>query len=515
MSPRTTSPPTRPPRTPTTPPRSRTKACETLVRAGERAASLGAAAEARRYFEQAAALDGRPVASRRRCSTGPATWPARAGDPEAARQLLEQCDRDLRGRRATRMPPRGSRRGWPSSIASPGHRDEALERLERAFEVIVGRRAGRGPRPARRAAVAAATGSPATSSGPASGPSSRSTSPRRRASRRPSRSRCARSRAVLASRGHTAGGARPAQAGARGRARARPARGRAHLLLHPLRPLLPTRPLRGRARATSTSRSHSPRRIGQPARTSGRSLAERTYAAADARALGRGAGHGDEFTEEQVRLRRRRAERAPVRRRDPLPSRRARRGPADLRACSRGWRTRPTSRTGAVGSRATARAAARGGAAGGGARGGHGRRSRPAPTLGPTLPGRQAGRRRRARGCARASATRRRSRSCWTGSRSCRPAAGPPFLEAQALRFRARLSGRRGRPGRRGRRGSVRIERSPFWLAVTQLEQAEALGGGDAAELLVAEARATFERLGATPWLERAAGAGAEAEVAA
>jgi hypothetical protein len=47
---------------------------------------------------------------------------------------------------------------------------------------------------------------------------------------------------------------------------------------------------------------------------------------------------------------------------------------------------------------------------------------------------------------------------------------------------------------------------TPFYLAVTQLEWAEWLAGqGRAAEAepLLAEARETFERLEATPWVER------------
>ena len=40
----------------------------------------------------------------------------------------------------------------------------------------------------------------------------------------------------------------------------------------------------------------------------------------------------------------------------------------------------------------------------------------------------------------------------------------------------------------------------PFWLAVTLLEHGEATGSAP----LVDEAREIFERLGATPWLERA-----------
>ena len=56
-----------------------------------------------------------------------------------------------------------------------------------------------------------------------------------------------------------------------------------------------------------------------------------------------------------------------------------------------------------------------------------------------------------------------------------------------------------------------------FYLAVTQLEQAEWLaeqGRADEAEPLLAEARETFEQLGATPWLARSGGARTEVEVA-
>jgi len=43
----------------------------------------------------------------------------------------------------------------------------------------------------------------------------------------------------------------------------------------------------------------------------------------------------------------------------------------------------------------------------------------------------------------------------------------------------------------------------PFWVAVTEIEHAEILGGGPEADQLLASARETFERLGAPPWLER------------
>ncbi len=57
----------------------------------------------------------------------------------------------------------------------------------------------------------------------------------------------------------------------------------------------------------------------------------------------------------------------------------------------------------------------------------------------------------------------------------------------------------------------------PFWLAVTLLEHGEWLTGQgrtDDAESLLAEAREIFERLEATPWLERA-GARVGSEVTA
>jgi hypothetical protein len=47
----------------------------------------------------------------------------------------------------------------------------------------------------------------------------------------------------------------------------------------------------------------------------------------------------------------------------------------------------------------------------------------------------------------------------------------------------------------------------PFWLAVTQVEHAESLvrtGAPGDAGALAADARPTFERLRAAPWLERA-----------
>ena len=90
-----------------------------------------------------------------------------------------------------------------------------------------------------------------------------------------------------------------------------------------------------------------------------------------------------------------------------------------------------------------------------------------------------------------------------------RPGERPMLLEAHAHRFRAKLTGEEA-----GYRAAAVLfkERSlDFWLAVTLLEHGEAVER----EPLVAEAREIFERLGATAWLERAAGTGVEAEVVA
>ncbi|HEX6662081.1 MAG TPA: AAA family ATPase, partial [Gaiellaceae bacterium] len=82
------------------------------------------------------------------------------------------------------------------------------------------------------------------------------------------------------------------------------------------------------------------------------------------------------------------------------------------------------------------------------------------------------------------------------------PGARPRFLEAQAHRFRARIA-----RDAAGLEAAVRIFReieTPLWLGATLLEHAEVTGS----ETSRAEAREIFERLGASPWLERA-GAGA------
>ena len=88
----------------------------------------------------------------------------------------------------------------------------------------------------------------------------------------------------------------------------------------------------------------------------------------------------------------------------------------------------------------------------------------------------------------------------------------PPYLEAHVHRFRAGLDGEE--TGFEAAASRFRELGMPFWVAVTQLEHAELLGSGSEAERLLAEAREIFERLEATPWLERA-GAQVAAEVSA
>jgi len=102
------------------------------------------------------------------------------------------------------------------------------------------------------------------------------------------------------------------------------------------------------------------------------------------------------------------------------------------------------------------------------------------------------------------------------------PGLRPPFLEATAHRFRARLAGADPGAGREFTAASAVLRELglSFQLAVVQLEHGEwlvARGRLDDAQQLLAEARDAFERLQATPWLERldAVQVGARAELPA
>ena len=86
------------------------------------------------------------------------------------------------------------------------------------------------------------------------------------------------------------------------------------------------------------------------------------------------------------------------------------------------------------------------------------------------------------------------------------------FLEAHALRFRARMAAARSEADEADAlferaAGLLRELGFPFSIAVTLLEHAEWLatqqGRDEAADALLAEARGVFERLRAVPWLER------------
>ena len=114
----------------------REKARAMLARAGQRAASLAAAAEARRYFEQAAELTDDPsVRAELLGSAG--EMARRAGDPDAARRLLEESIDLCEQGGDTHGAARGLAR-LGDLDAFTGRRDEALAGMERAFAVVSG-----------------------------------------------------------------------------------------------------------------------------------------------------------------------------------------------------------------------------------------------------------------------------------------------------------------------------------------------------------------------------------------
>ena len=110
------------------------QAREALARAGERAASLGAAAEAQRYFEQSADLAADPAA--RASLLGRAgEMAARTGDPDSARRLLTESIELHEHSGDTHAAARGLAK-LGRLDAFTGRRDEALARMEQAFAVI-------------------------------------------------------------------------------------------------------------------------------------------------------------------------------------------------------------------------------------------------------------------------------------------------------------------------------------------------------------------------------------------
>jgi ATP/maltotriose-dependent transcriptional regulator MalT len=93
------------------------------------------------------------------------------------------------------------------------------------------------------------------------------------------------------------------------------------------------------------------------------------------------------------------------------------------------------------------------------------------------------------------------------------PGMAGAIVRAQAARFRARVEAARGEVERVEEDFKLAAAAFAeyglvFLLACTQLEHAEwlvSVGRHDEAEPLLVDARETFERLRATPWLERAA----------
>ncbi|HWQ22781.1 MAG TPA: adenylate/guanylate cyclase domain-containing protein [Gaiellaceae bacterium] len=108
---------------------------------------------------------------------------------------------------------------------------------------------------------------------------------------------------------------------------------------------------------------------------------------------------------------------------------------------------------------------------------------------------------------------RARAEELLEGIEALKPGVRPPYLEAQAHRFRGRLAGAAEVADERFAAAASRFRELGivFWLAVTLLEHGKRTGHS----ALLAEAREIFESLRATPWLERVDSARALAKVGA
>jgi class 3 adenylate cyclase/tetratricopeptide (TPR) repeat protein len=112
----------------------RAKAHAAVVEAGERASSLGAAAEAQRYFEQAGELAGGPVEQAAALSRA-GEMALAAGAIEQAGSLFEQAIALYEATGETHAAARAS--GWLAHTEQlTGRGEEAIERMERAYAVI-------------------------------------------------------------------------------------------------------------------------------------------------------------------------------------------------------------------------------------------------------------------------------------------------------------------------------------------------------------------------------------------
>jgi tetratricopeptide (TPR) repeat protein len=105
-----------------------------VARAGERAASLGAAEEARRYFEQAVDLTDNPVTGAELHERA-AEMSLMGGDADSARAHYELAMRLFRERGLTHAEARASA-GLADVDRGEGRLDEGLERMSRAFAVL-------------------------------------------------------------------------------------------------------------------------------------------------------------------------------------------------------------------------------------------------------------------------------------------------------------------------------------------------------------------------------------------
>ena len=114
----------------------REQACEALVRAGDRAGSLGAAAEAQRYFEQAAELARTPLAAAALADrAGQMAW--LAGDAVQARSHYDDAIAGYESEGESRAAARVSARLAEVDFVD-GRPGEAVARLEPVLEALAG-----------------------------------------------------------------------------------------------------------------------------------------------------------------------------------------------------------------------------------------------------------------------------------------------------------------------------------------------------------------------------------------
>ena len=164
-------------------------ACDALVRAAKHAAALSAAAEARRYFEQAAQLVDESL-ERATLLLEAGEWAGRAGGVESATPLLEEALSLFAAAGDVHGGARASLALGRFQFFS-GYREGAVARLEHALDVLETR--GRAKTsPTSRRCCRGPIGSAVISSALSRGPSLRSTSPRRIATSGHSRTRFAR-----------------------------------------------------------------------------------------------------------------------------------------------------------------------------------------------------------------------------------------------------------------------------------------------------------------------------------